>query len=149
MLRSSSPEAWKTSSLPVTPHIRPFPRPGCFVLIADDCKDLRDLMRRVVERFGHVVDEAEDGQCAVEAIVAQRYDLLLLDLSMPRMSGIDVARWLHAHPEQQDGMTVAVVSASAHDERPTLNELGVGLLLPKPLRRQELADLIHGLPGGS
>lgn len=115
------------------------------VLIADDSADLRDIMRRMVERLGQVVDEAADGQEAVEAIKAQSYDLLLLDLSMPRMSGIDVARWLNAHPERRGRMTVAIVSASAYDERPVLSELGIRLFLPKPLRRQELTELINGL----
>ena len=115
------------------------------VLVADDFDVVRDLMRRIVEKLGHVVDEVEDGQEAVTAIMGQRYDLLLLDLTMPRMSGIDVVRWLNAHPEHLDGMTVAIVSASAHDERPILNELGISLFLPKPLRRQELTDLINRL----
>ena len=115
------------------------------VLVADDAEIVRDLMRRMIEKLGHVVDEAEDGQEAVEAIQSQRYDLLLLDLSMPRMSGIDVARWLNAHPEHLEGLTIAIVSASSRDERPILNELGISLFLPKPLRRQELTDLIDGL----
>jgi CheY-like chemotaxis protein len=115
------------------------------VLVADDAEVVRDLMRRMIEKLGHVVDEAEDGQDAVEAIQARRYDLLLLDLSMPRMSGIDVARWLNAHPQHLEGLTIAIVSASSRDERPILNELGISLFLPKPLRRQELTDLIDGL----
>jgi CheY-like chemotaxis protein len=114
-------------------------------LVADDVEVVRDVMRRMLEKLGHIVDEVEDGQDAVEAILAQRYDLLLLDLTMPRMSGIDVARWLNAHPEHLDGMTIAIVSASARDERPILNELGISLFLPKPLRRQDLTDLINRL----
>jgi CheY-like chemotaxis protein len=77
------------------------------VLIADDFDVVRELMRRMLEKLGHVVDEVEDGQEAIEAITARHYDLLLLDLMMPRMSGIDVARWLKAHPEHLEGMTVA------------------------------------------
>lgn len=61
------------------------------------------------------------------------------------MSGIDVVRWLNEHPEHRRGLTVAIVSASAYDERPVLGELGVSLVLPKPLRRQELTDLVNGL----
>lgn len=117
------------------------------VLVADDFDIARDLMRRMLEKLGHVVDEAEDGQLAVEAIAEKGYDLLLLDLTMPRMSGIDVVRWLNAHPEHLAGLTIAIVSASARDERPILNELGITLFLPKPIRSQELADLVNGLTG--
>jgi CheY-like chemotaxis protein len=137
----NAPEAQSLDGVPEAGQTSPVLR----VLIADDFDVVRDVMRRMLEKLGHVVDEVEDGQEAVEAITARPYDLLLLDLMMPRMSGIDVARWLNAHPEHLEGMTVAVVSASAREERPILNELGISLLLPKPVRRQELTDLVNGL----
>nr|WP_281385868.1 response regulator [Nocardioides luti] len=113
------------------------------VLVAEDFEPVRTLTARMLTKLGHgEVDEAEDGQEAVDALAARHYDLLLLDLSMPRLTGVDVVRWLHAHPEHADGLTVAVLSASAHAERPMLNELGVTLVLPKPVRIQQLSDLI-------
>jgi CheY-like chemotaxis protein len=114
------------------------------VLIAEDSEDVRALTARMLGKLGqHEVAEAEDGQEAVDALAAERYDLLLLDLSMPRLSGLDVVRWLHAHPDRLEGLTIAVLSASAHAERPILNELGVTLVLPKPVRMQQLAELIE------
>jgi CheY-like chemotaxis protein len=114
------------------------------VLIAEDSEDVRALTVRMLGKLGHRdVDEAEDGQEAVDALAAKSYDLLLLDLSMPRLSGLDVVRWLHAHPDRLEGLTIAVLSASAHAERPMLNELGVGLVLPKPVRTQQLAEVIE------
>ena len=61
--------------------------------------------------------------------------------------GLDVVRWLHAHPDRLEGLTIAVLSASAHAERPILNELGVTLVLPKPVRMQQLAELIEHVRG--
>jgi CheY-like chemotaxis protein len=58
------------------------------------------------------------------------------------LSGLDVVRWLHAHPDRLDGLTIAVLSASAHAERPVLNELGVTLVLPKPVRIQQLTEIV-------
>ncbi len=104
---------------------------------------MRALTVRLLGKLGQLdVDEAEDGQEAVEAIEEKRYDLLLLDLSMPRMSGVDVVRWLQAHPERLDGLMVVVLSAAAHEERPMLNQLGVDHVLPKPVRTPQLAELI-------
>jgi len=113
------------------------------VLIAEDFEPVRMLTARMLSKLGYDdVDEAEDGQEAVDALAAKRYDLLLLDLSMPRLSGLDVVRWLHAHPDRLDGLTIAVLSASAHAERPVLNELGVTLVLPKPVRIQQLTEIV-------
>jgi len=111
-------------------------------LVVDDSEDIRELMVRMVTRLGHEAEEASDGVEAVEALEASSYDYMLLDLSMPRMTGEDVVRWIRDHPEHGDGLTIVVVSAWAGDKRPTLNELGVTKVLPKPFRQQQLADLI-------
>lgn len=116
------------------------------VLVADDFEPVRMLAVRMLQKLGHhEVEEAEDGQEAVDALAVRRFDLLFLDLSMPRLSGQDVVRWLRAHPDRAEGLTVVVISASAHAERPVLNELGVTHVLPKPFRSQEIADVIDAI----
>jgi CheY-like chemotaxis protein len=73
---------------------------------------MRELTVRMLTRLGCVdIDEAVDGQEAVEALAVRRYDLLLLDLSMPRLNGLEVIRWLDAHPDRLEGLTIAVLSA--------------------------------------
>ena len=67
---------------------------------------------------------------------------MLLDLSMPRMSGEDVVRWLPAHPDRAEGLRTVVVTAWADERRAALHELGITTVLPKPFRRQHLIDLI-------
>ena len=95
--------------------------------------------------FNEIVVEAEDGQHAVEVLAAAAYDVMFLDLSMPRMSGEEVVRWLRAHPDVAPGLRIVVVSAWAGDKRPTLHELGVDAVLPKPFRKQQLLDLLEEL----
>lgn len=111
-------------------------------LIVDDTEDMRDLMVRMVERAGHVAEVAADGVEATVALSAHRYDVMLLDLSMPRMSGEDVVRWLDANPDRADGLRTVVVTAWAGERRGTLQELGITTVLAKPFRMQHLADLI-------
>ena len=113
-------------------------------LVVDDTEDIRDLMSRMVVRLGHLADQAADGVEAVEALRQNSYDIMLLDLTMPRMSGEDVVRWLREHPDRGEGLDVVVVSAWAGEQRAVLQELGVTSVLPKPLRGQQLRDLIEG-----
>ena len=115
-------------------------------LVVDDNEDIRDLLVRMVERLGHVAHHASDGVEAVEALGVESYDFMLLDLTMPRMSGEDVVRWLHEHPDRAEGLRVVIVSAWAGDHRANLQELGVHAVLPKPLRAHQLRDLISGTP---
>jgi CheY-like chemotaxis protein len=118
-------------------------------LVVDDTEDIRDLMARMVIRLGHHADQAADGVEAVAALEVAPYDFMLLDLSMPRMSGEDVVRWLNEHPGVADGLHVVVITAWAGERRAVLQELGVTTVLPKPLRTQQLRDLISGENLGS
>ncbi|WP_107766499.1 response regulator [Nocardioides terrigena] len=118
-------------------------------LVVDDTEDIRDLMSRMVVRLGHLADQAADGVEAVEALAQNSYDIMLLDLTMPRMSGEDVVRWLREHPDRGEGLDVVVVSAWAGEQRAVLQELGVTSVLPKPLRGQQLRDLIEGKSAGT
>jgi CheY-like chemotaxis protein len=113
------------------------------VLVVDDSEDIRALMVRMVTKLGHSVAEAEDGVEAVQALAQSSYDLMLLDLSMPNMTGEEVVRWVREHPEHGEGLNIVVISAWAGDMRPVLNELGVTRVLPKPFRQRQLADLIN------
>ena len=111
-------------------------------LVVDDNEDIRDVFSRLVERAGHVAATAEDGQAAVERLQLEGFDVMLLDLTMPRMNGVEVVRWLREHPEVAPSMKVVVISAWAGEHRATLQELGVDNVMQKPLRIQQLTDLI-------
>ena len=58
------------------------------------------------------------------------------------MSGEDVVRWLHAHPDRAEGLRTVIMSAWAADRRGTLQELGITDVLAKPFRLQHLTNLI-------
>lgn len=111
-------------------------------LIVDDTEDMRAVMTQMVVRAGHLADQAVDGVDATVALSGHHYDVMLLDLSMPRMSGEDVVRWLRDHPDRAHGLRVVVVSAWAAEQRGILQELGVSEVLTKPFRMQQLTDLV-------
>ena len=111
-------------------------------LVVDDNEDIRDVFCRLVERAGHLVSTAEDGQAAVEVLQDESFDVMLLDLTMPRMGGVEVVRWLQARPELAPAMRIVVISAWAGEHRAVLQELGVETVMQKPLRIQQLTDLI-------
>lgn len=111
-------------------------------LVVDDNEDIRDVFCRLVERAGHLVSTAVDGQDAVEILQDASFDVMLLDLTMPRMNGVDVVRWLRTHPAVAPHMRVVVISAWAGEHRAVLQELGITTVMQKPLRIQQLSDLI-------
>lgn len=114
------------------------------VLVADDNAMVTTMLRRMLTRLDVDADVVHDGQAAIAALASTRYHLLLLDLSMPVRTGLDVLRWLRSGAKPPGPSPhVVVMSASAFDERPTLTGLGVTRLLPKPFRLEDLAAIVH------
>ena len=111
-------------------------------LVVDDNEDIRDVFCRLIERAGHDAATAVDGQDAVDTLQAETFDVMLLDLTMPRMSGVEVVRWLRANPEVAPDLRIVVISAWAGEHRAVLQELGIVTVMQKPLRIQQLTDLI-------
>ena len=112
------------------------------VLVVDDDEALRDILVRMVQRLGHTASTAADGDEAVEELAVEHYDFMLLDLTMPRMSGEDVLRWLGEHPERAPGLRVVVVSGLGGDTPGDLEELGAYAVVPKPLRVAQLREVL-------
>ena len=116
--------------------------PALSFLVVDDDEDIRDVLSQMVRRLGHEVATANDGLEALEALQQQTYDVMILDISMPRLSGLGVARWLHDNPDVAPGMTTIVLSAWAGETRGVLQELGIRTVMQKPIRLQQMRELI-------
>jgi len=102
------------------------------ILVVDDTEANRDLLSRRLSRNGHVVDKAESGQSALQAVKASKYDLILLDLMMPEMNGFEVLARLKADPAVQH---IPVMMISALDEIDSIVsciEAGAEDYIPKP-----------------
>ena len=85
------------------------------ILIVDDEPSVRQLLRDILELEGHTVVEAADGPSALAQLQVEKPQLMLLDVMMPGMSGIDVLRVVRSLPELFD-LPVLVLTASGDDE---------------------------------
>ena len=70
--------------------------PSNRILVVDDDRDLRLLNAEVLRRFGYQTETAEDGAAAWEALQANRYDLLITDNNMPKVSGVELVKKLRS-----------------------------------------------------
>ena len=105
---------------------------GCRILVVDDHESNRDLLSRRLRREGHEVTTAASGEEALELVGNQPFELILLDLLMPGMSGYDVLGRLKSDPLHRD---VPVVMISALDQIESVAqciEAGAEDYLPKP-----------------
>ena len=81
------------------------------VLIADDEKDVLEVMEKRISAEGYTVVTARDGQEAWDKIVSESPDVILLDLTMPKMDGLMVLKNLREHPPSAKWQPVIIVSA--------------------------------------
>ncbi len=111
------------------------------VLVADDEKNLRELMVRELARKGHQVDGAADGEAALQLLREGPYDVVVLDMRMPRVEGIEVLRELAGFPEHPQ-----VIVMTGFQEVSTAVEamkLGAYDYLTKPTKIEELDVIIR------
>ena len=111
------------------------------VLVADDERNLRELIVRELGRRGHEVDGAADGAAALERIREASYDVVILDMRMPKKEGIDVLRELGAFPEAPQ-----VIMMTGVQEVTTAVEamkLGAYDYLTKPTKIEELDVVVR------
>jgi CheY-like chemotaxis protein len=114
------------------------------ILIIDDYADNRELLRLMLEGAGFQVSEAEDGHAGVEMADADVPDLILIDLSMPKLDGWGVLRELRAR-ERTRLLPCVAVTASSDAERTRALAQGFDAYLPKPFRRTELLETVGRL----
>lgn len=118
------------------------------VLIVDDSSLARRTAKQVVEELGYIVEEATDGAQALERYFINRHDVVILDMVMHGMYGLDVlAKLREFNPD------IKVIVVTADIQKSTLEQVragGASAFLNKPVNRQELARLIpHLLEGGT
>jgi CheY-like chemotaxis protein len=114
------------------------------ILIVDDYADNRELLRLMLEGVGYQVSEAEDGHTGVAMAYAETPDLILVDLSMPKLDGWGVLRELRAR-ERTRHLPCVAVTASADLERTRALTQGFDAYLTKPFFRIELLETVERL----
>ena len=91
---------------------RPQPRQRRLVLLVDDCQDTRELYAEYLELSGFDVKEAEDGIVAIDEAVRMRPDVIVMDMSLPKMDGREAARQLRADERTR---SIPLVMISGYD----------------------------------
>jgi two-component system response regulator MprA len=113
------------------------------VLVVDDDPDVRDSLRRSLTFEGYSVTTAADGEQALDSVVAARPDIVVLDLQMPLLDGLETCRRLRAQ-----GNDVPVLMLTARDgtrDRVTGLDAGADDYLPKPFALEELLARLRAL----
>ncbi len=120
---------------------------GKRVLIAEDNMLNRVVVKQNMKEWGIIVDEADDGQEALEKIRQNDYDIVLMDLQMPVMDGYEATRRIRKLPDKKKNQVpiVALTASALLDVRTQVYEYGMNRVLMKPFNPVELQKMIFEL----
>ena len=115
------------------------------ILVVDDYTDALDLWAVMLGTAGFDVRTASTGPEALEAVKARIPDLIVMDLLLPGLSGLDVAKELRRHPSTRHVPLIAVTGCSAESELALARQSGFASILNKPCEPPALVNEIRRL----
>ena len=142
-----APRRTAASAPPTTPGPGPV---ALRILLAEDNVVNQMVAQRLLHNLGHYVDIAGDGQEAVEAVLKRDYDVVLMDIHMPHLDGLDATRAIRSRiPAARQPQIIAMTASSLPEDRRACTEAGMNGYLLKPVRMADLVDSLHALLPGT
>jgi two-component system cell cycle response regulator DivK len=113
------------------------------VLYVEDNEYNRKIVRQLLSRTSYRLREAADGEAALGMVREERPDLILMDVQLPKMSGLDVTRALRADPATADVPIIVVTSFALSGDDQRAMAAGASAYIAKPYSPRELLALIQ------
>ena len=119
------------------------------ILVVEDNPDNMYVMDRILTHYGFSVHESTSGEEALRLLETNVYDLVLMDMQMPKLDGSAAVRKLRAFPSMRDVPVIAVTANSMPGDRERSLEAGCTDYMSKPIDTRELVRLIEYYLGGT
>src|SRR5262249_37448295 len=117
------------------------PRPRS-ILIVDDNVDSARSMAELLKHFGHIVQVVHDGPAALESAVGSTPDVVLLDIGLPGMDGLEVANRMRQMRSLRKTLIIAMTGYGQVEDRRRSHEAGFNAHLVKPVSLETLNELL-------
>lgn len=113
------------------------------ILAVDDSKSMRQMVAMSLKSAGHDVTEAEDGVQALSSAKAAQFDIVVTDINMPNMNGIELIQALRAMPNYKFTPILCLTTESSGDMKTKGKEAGATGWIVKPFSPEKLLSVIN------
>ena len=112
------------------------------ILVVDDNEDSRELVKKILKKYGYEIIEAIDGEEAIAKAVAYRPDLILMDISIPKIDGYEVTKRLKARVDFKDTPIIAFTAHAMRGDQEKALQAGCNGYISKPINVREFHNQI-------
>jgi len=122
------------------------------ILLVEDNILNQQLTASILSREGYRADIADNGQIGVDLFKKNHYEIVLMDIQMPVMDGVEATKLIREYEKTNGGTKSKIIAVTAHaqeEEKEILFSAGMDLYLSKPFRPEELLKLINGNTNGN
>lgn len=112
------------------------------ILVVDDNEDSRELVKKILKKHGYEIIEATDGEEALAKAIAYRPDLILMDISIPKIDGYEVTRRLKSRVDFKDTPIIAFTAHAMRGDEEKALQAGCDGYISKPINVREFPEKI-------
>ncbi|HWQ70577.1 MAG TPA: response regulator [Patescibacteria group bacterium] len=120
---------------------------GNLILHVEDNQYNRKIVRDLLSKNNYEIMEAHNGEAALDALARQRPDLILMDIQLPKLSGLEVTRRIRADPSLAQIPVIAITSFALSGDERTAFEAGCSAYIAKPFSPRDLLEMIRRFLG--
>ena len=117
------------------------------VLIAEDSSVIQNLTKKILEQQGCLISSVKNGEQVLDALSNENFDIILLDINMPVMDGMECAKQVRALPDPVKSK-IPIVAITGNAKNYSMEEfkaVGIDEYLPKPLNFDQLVEVVKKL----
>jgi two-component system alkaline phosphatase synthesis response regulator PhoP len=115
------------------------------ILVIEDEKDIQELLQLYLKRDGYDVHIARDGETGLRKASQERYDLVLLDLMLPQVDGLEICRNLRSRPQTADLPIIMITAKADEADRIVGLEMGADDYITKPFSPREVVARVKAI----
>lgn len=116
------------------------------ILLAEDNLVNQKVALRVLKHLGYQADVVENGQAVIEAIASKSYDLILMDIQMPEMDGLEATQYIRNQELESQLPPIAIIAVTAnatHDDQDICRQAGMNDYISKPIQIEKLKNILQ------